>query len=113
MKSKITAIAFFGISILSGQEMFTASGGEHIPPAQNSVCLSDEKRLEILDGLELNRQQLIDQGLLQPLSAVQNMVHPLFQWPVVKNPDSPYNDVWSISNHVDHNAAFPNLIQDY
>src|SRR5690606_2616679 len=27
--------------------------------------------------------------------------------------DSPYNDVWSISNHVDHNAAFPNQIQDY
>jgi murein DD-endopeptidase MepM/ murein hydrolase activator NlpD len=41
------------------------------------------------------------------------LVHPLFIWPVTKNPSAPYNNVWSISNHVDHNSGYPNAVQDW
>src|SRR5690606_7791013 len=83
------------------------------PPEQNSVCLTDDKRQEIFDRLQINRQQLINQGVLPASSSIQGGSHPLFHWPVVKNPASPYNNVWSVSNHVDHNPGFPNQIQGY
>lgn len=90
--------------------------GEHKIQVSNVECLSDEIRNDIQIEIQKSRLKLIESNLLQnhqnkQPSEVQS--HPLFIWPVVKNPTSPYEKVWSISNYVDHNSAYPNQIQDY
>jgi murein DD-endopeptidase MepM/ murein hydrolase activator NlpD len=81
------------------------------PPS--TECLSQADRQQIFKYLETSKTRLMDQGILPEKSTMVIVPHPLFQWPVVKSPDAPYNNVWSISNHVDHNISFPNALQDY
>lgn len=81
-------------------------------PAQTE-CLPESQRQQIFEYLETSRNHLVAQGKLVDRSALAIVPHPLFQWPVVKNPTAPYNNVWSISNHVDHNFSYPNAVQDY
>ncbi|RZJ69528.1 peptidoglycan DD-metalloendopeptidase family protein [Flavobacterium sp.] len=85
-------------------------GGEYEFNPDHVECLSPAKRDEIKAQLATSRQVLVAQGKLP----AQNLgAHVMFDWPVVKNPTANYNNVWSISNYVDHNAAFPNQVQDW
>ncbi len=81
--------------------------------APQTECLTDVQRQQIFSQLETSRASLVQQGILNEKTALAGVPHPLFQWPVVKSPTAPYNNVWSISNHVDHNPSFPNQVQDY
>ncbi len=89
---------------------FSAQDGQGFYQPSNSVCISPAQRQKIQQELDANRQLLKSQG---KLSENKMLSHPLFIWPVTKNPNTKYNNVWSISNHVDHNLAYPNKVQDW
>ncbi|HEX9979706.1 MAG TPA: peptidoglycan DD-metalloendopeptidase family protein [Flavobacterium sp.] len=88
-------------------------GGEYKLPEQHVECLSDAKREQVFTAITESRRVLRNNGILSRSETSIPLVHPLFIWPVAKNPVSPYANVWSISNHVDHNPSFPNQVQDY
>lgn len=73
-------------------------------------CLTDLQRQNIFSQLQQSKKELQAKGLLK--TSLQNNP-PKFIWPVRKSATSPYENVWSISNHVDHNPNFPNQIQDW
>jgi murein DD-endopeptidase MepM/ murein hydrolase activator NlpD len=85
-------------------------GGKYSFNPDNINCLSDEKSHEIKSRIALAKAELTAQGKLQQTPAGG---HPLFQWPVAKNPETDYNNVWAISNYVDHNPSYPNQVQDW
>lgn len=111
MKNIITLVCLFVSCALSAQIDGPHQQAFALPP--QTQCLTDAQRQQILTDLEISRATLEQQGILLEKSALRGVPHPLFQWPVTKNPTTPYNHVWSISNHVDHNASFPNAVQDY
>ena len=100
---------YFLLSLFCGLFLNAQDGQGFYQPA-NSVCLSPEHRQQILEELKTNQNILRSQG---KLSEDKKLMHPLFIWPVTKNPNSKHNNVWSISNHVDHNSAYPNKLQDW
>lgn len=77
----------------------------------NIDCLSHEKRTEIRQRLSENIAMLRSEGKVS--AQLPSGAHILFDWPVTKNPETAYNNTWSISNHVDHNESFPNALSDY
>lgn len=83
-------------------------GGAYL--VKPTECLSNTERAEIMQMLEFNRSALMQSG---KLSVNKKLSHPLFIWPVKKSDTSPYQEIWSISNYVDHNAAYPNQLQDW
>ncbi len=86
-------------------------GGRYEFNPDHVECLDDAKRAQIKQQITTARQALTAQGKLQPQSLLGT--HVTFDWPVLKNPNSIYNNTWSISNHVDHNLAYPNQVQDW
>lgn len=95
---------------LTGTLFLNAQNGQGFYQPKNSICLSQEQRQQIQEEIANNREILKSQG---KLTENKKLDHPLFIWPVTKNPNTEYNNVWSISNHVDHNAAYPNKLQDW
>ena len=87
---------------LTGTLFLNAQNGQGFYQPKNSICLSQEQRQQIQEEIANNREILKSQG---KLTENKKLDHPLFIWPVTKNPNTEYNNVWSISNHVDHNAA--------
>lgn len=114
MKNIIFLVAnFVLLSSLNGQEVILNSGGgEYSAIKIKTECVNDEQRQAIFNVIQENRVDLEQRNILQ--KSVQQLIpHPLFVWPVVKNPSAPYSNVWSISNYVDHNPNYPNLVQDW
>ncbi len=106
MKKKFTFLpVFLCVSIL----ILAQNGGRGFD-FKNTECLSDEQRTAILQILEESRTQLKKEG---KLPEADKTTHPLFIWPVENAPGAPYFANWSISNHVDHNPAYPNQVQDW
>ncbi len=93
-----------GILFLNAQD------GQGFFQPSNSACLTPEQRKHIQEELAANRRMLKAEGKL-----IENktLAHPLFIWPVTKNPNTKYKNVWSISNYVDHNLAYPDQLQDW
>lgn len=110
MKTLFVTYLFLPIFCLHAQQSVEMRGGE-FKFQEESVCLTPEQRAEIFEHLEVNRDLLKQQGILPKM--VSTLVHPMFAWPIKKNPDAPYGETWAISNFVDHNLAYPNLIQDW
>jgi murein DD-endopeptidase MepM/ murein hydrolase activator NlpD len=112
-------VLFLTIFILSNStstysQVVDSGSGEYKFNPQKAECISDLQRTEIQNSLARNKKELEMQGILQTNLNRQNpSAHPLFIWPVTKNPTATYNNVWSISNHIDHNLSYPNLVQDY
>ncbi len=73
-------------------------------------CLSETERIEIKKMISENQKRLLKEGKLTESRA---LVHPLFIWPIKKANSSLFNEVWSISNYVDHNPSYPNQLQDW
>ena len=115
MKKTTTLLFSLAITALYGQGFQnTSGGGEVLMPVQSAPCLNDAQRQQIKAELHLAQQDLILRGILPSLNDSRGTLpHPLFQWPVAKNPSAPYNQVWGISNYVDHNLSYPNQVQDY
>ncbi len=88
-----------------------SGGGEFVFNKSHLPCLTESQRSQIIKKLEENTQQLKRENKLRPTNK-QN-ANPLFIWPVKKAAHVTYNEVWAISNYVDHNPAYPNQITDY
>lgn len=105
MKTKILTLGMITVlQFAAGQ----TGGGEF--KFQNTECLSEEARASIQKMIKANQQKLRMEG---KLTSKNTLVTPLFTWPVKKSASASYNEVWSISNYVDHNAGYPNQLQDY
>lgn len=114
MKTKVLfSTPLFLIFSLTFSQIIDSGGGEY--KQLQTECISDHDRAKIFGKIIQNRHLLESQGLINTSTNntrdTQN--HPLFEWPVIKNPSAPYNNCWSISNHVDHNPSFPNQLLDY
>lgn len=119
MKTNFTLLVFFSILLISidiqSQDITsTVVGGEYQFNKNQTSCLTEVQRKEVLQEIKSNISQLKSQNRLAS-DEVQNRgaAHPLFSWPIKKKDGLPYKDVWAISNYVDQNPAFPNKIRDY
>ncbi len=99
-------------SISAQKNVIVHGGGEYKIPESSTDCVSDQQRQIIFNEIAANRK-LLKSNQFFKAKTNQPLVHPLFIWPVTKNPAAPYNNVWSISNHVDHNPNYPNQLQDW
>ncbi|MDF1672563.1 MAG: peptidoglycan DD-metalloendopeptidase family protein [Vicingaceae bacterium] len=109
MKNFIILIACLGYTFSLLSQTFGEHGGG-INNEPHSICLTPQDRLQIKADLAKNIKILQDQGKLK---VDKKKPIPQFIWPVVQASGFNYERVWYISNHVDHNAAFPNQLSDY
>lgn len=105
MKTKILTLGLFAALQFAAAQ---TGGGEF--KFESTECLSPEARASIQKMIQTNQKKLVQEGKLASKNA---LLAPLFIWPVKKSTNAPYNEVWSISNYVDHNSAYPNQVQDY
>lgn len=98
-------------SINAQNKVPQAQGGEVVIPHNTEPCLSNAQRELIHQEIASNKAQLKAEGKLQTLNKQGG--HPLFIWPVSQASGHNYNSVWSTTNYIDHNPAFPNQISDY
>lgn len=116
MKKFLLFLAITSFNQLQAQNTRMADGGgAYDLNTEHTECLSDEQRLIIRQQLNDNISLLRSEGKIKNTNSVNgnNPNHPLFIWPVVKSATAPYNNVWGISNHVDHNPNYPNALQDW
>lgn len=108
------ALASFNLLVAQNIRM-ADGGGAYNLNTEHTECLNDEQRQQIRQQLNDNIVLLKSQGKINENNSVDgnNPDHPLFIWPVIKSASAPYNNVWSISNHVDHNPNYPNALQDW
>ncbi|GAA4890947.1 hypothetical protein GCM10023311_14060 [Flaviramulus aquimarinus] len=99
-----------GIQLSSGQSLI-ANGGEYPHNTNNVNCLNDFQRNEIKQLLTTNVITLKKQGKLKTISKRTSSAN--FIWPVKQADGFAYSDVWAISNYVDHNSNYPDLLTDY
>lgn len=116
MKTKISAFAFFlfflSFSTAQNPGLPLEQGGENDKNPKSS-CLTIQQRAVIKQELKSSVKALKLQNKLAFQSTAKSGNHPLFIWPVQKASGVTYNDVWSISGHVDHNPAFNGNLLDY
>lgn len=91
----------------AAQFLVPDGGGEY--PRLPSDEITDEQRAEIQNHIRENIQRLEREGKFQNFSP---QAVPL-SWPVKKAPGVLDFDVDAISNYVDQNLSFPNLLLDY
>lgn len=73
-------------------------------------CMTPIQRAQIMHQLKQSQAALQQKGLLKISS---HAAAPKFIWPVKKADSAPYENVWSISNYVDHDPNYPNQIKDW
>ncbi|WP_123803296.1 hypothetical protein [Flavivirga aquatica] len=69
---------------------------------QRKEIVQELKQIEIL----LKRENKL-------IKENKSILNPLFIWPVKKVSHITYNEIWAISNYVDHNVAFSDEITDF
>lgn len=89
------------------------TGGEFKFNENRTQCLTDDQREEVLNDIKLNISQLKLQNRLSYENIQNRAPKTLFSWPVKMKDGAPYNEVWGISNYVDHNSEYPNKVLDY
>ena len=108
------AATFIFNSLQAQNTWMPDGGGSYAINTVHTECLSHEHRELMRQEINANKLLLQAQGKLHSHTQTSSPnVHPLFIWPVTKSAEAPYNNCWSISNHVDHNANYPNAIQDW
>ncbi|MBJ2174324.1 peptidoglycan DD-metalloendopeptidase family protein [Aureibaculum sp. A20] len=110
MKRLLLVLSLLPLTCFS-QIIGEANGGEVLFNPDNLACISEEAKAKINAEVEVNVAKLIKQGKLSIKKA--GLASPTFIWPVQKAATSDFNDVWAISNYVDHDATFPDNVQDY
>lgn len=114
MKSKFTLLIFLLLIATSYSQnpLSDPFVGEYNFNPSNAPCLTEEHRFlaeqETTNGIALLKVQN-----RLAYDEANRGTHPLFIWPVQKASNVAYNDIWSISNYVDHNATAPNSLSDY
>ncbi len=102
----------FSLSISNVLAQNKANGGAFLFNSEKTVCLTNDQRDAIKIMLQKNTTKLQIENKLFA-SITKNSQQVLFSWPVQQANGFTYNDVWAISNYVDHNTAFPNQVTDY
>ena len=92
------------------QNQAPAGGGGYQPPV--AECVSAPQRRQIEADLAANVARLRQQGLL-PAAGPARPMNVSLNWPLRQAAGFDYTNIHGISNFVDHNAAFPNAVQDY
>ncbi|WP_117883886.1 peptidoglycan DD-metalloendopeptidase family protein [Aureibaculum luteum] len=110
MKRLLLVLSLLPFTCFS-QTIGEANGGEVLFNPNNLACITEEAKANINTEVEVNVAKLIKQGKLSIKKA--SLAAPTFIWPVKKAATSNFNDVWAISNYVDHDATFPDKVQDY
>ena len=89
-----------------------AVGGEYKFNPDNIQCITKKAKAQIKIELQKNIKNLIQQG---KISQQKNSIvaPPSFIWPVKAKTFSEFNDVWAISNYVDHDNNSPDKLEDY
>jgi len=113
MMKKITLIIYlvFSYSVFSQTDKNASYGGEFKFNSERTPCLTDTQRAAVIQNLKDNQAELRRQNKLVSLDS--RIPNPLFIWPVQKASNVTYNEIWGLSNYVDHNVGFPNQITDY
>ena len=114
MKTQITFFSFLLITVISfSQNTFSEPAvGEYVFNPTRQPCITDQQRLMIQQETNSGIALLKSQNRLVYNEANRG-THPLFIWPVQKASNVDYNEIWGISNYVDHNATAPNSLMDY
>lgn len=116
MNSKITLLIIVSLLITNiGYAQAPKSptgGGEYKFNPDKTPCLTTPQKEDIKQLLQKKVETLKAQKKLA-FSNKESIVNPLFIWPVKKASSNNYNDVWSVSNYVDHNSASPDQLTDY
>lgn len=114
MKLKITLFFFLtGVSISYSQNLISnPQTGQYTNNITETPCLTTEQRQEVMQFTKEGIETLRLQNRLA-FEEDNRGTHPLFVWPVQKASNVFYNDVWAISNYVDHNPIAPNALSDY
>lgn len=112
MKKNIPIFLIFVLSLSVPAQNFEPVGGEYVHTPQQTVCLSDDERQQVIAMLQEN-QSLLAQQNKRLYSPEHRGGSVLFSWPVTKSAGLNYNSVWGISNYVDHDPNYPNQLSDY
>ncbi len=103
-------IALIAIHLKFNAQIFTEfkkNGGQYT--TNTTPCLLDSERALIKETLLKQTKLLRAKNKLINKSTASVT----FTWPVQKADHVTYNDVWSISNYVDHDSDYPDKIEDY
>ena len=114
MKTIITYLSLvIGLTFCFSQSpLQEPNGGEYnFNPPQES-CLTDQQRTLIEQETSSGIALLKSQNRLA-YNETNRGTHPLFIWPVKKSSSSSYNEIYGVSNYVDHNTSFPDQLTDY
>lgn len=102
MKKTLFTLFFSGLMLCGYSQEKMAFGGEYTFNPNKVSCVTEAQRLVILEKIQQNKQLLLSAGTLQPKSTAEA---PSFIWPVRQAEGFAYNDVWCISNYVDHSDS--------
>ncbi|WOC40276.1 M23 family metallopeptidase [Polaribacter sp. HL-MS24] len=107
---KIVLLLFF---LNSNLTLFSQEngGGEFKFNESKTECLTVNQREEIIIKLKESQKQLKFQNKYSNVNS--RIPNPLFIWPVKQASNVTYNEIWAISNYVDHNTAYPDQLKDY
>lgn len=107
----IIAVAFIVLKVYA-QPVINPAGGEGKPPQYWADAMSHALHNLSITKAKQNITRLVEQGIL-PVQPPSDATAVAFAWPVRQA--AGYNDpgFYGISNFVDHNAGYPNLISDY
>lgn len=106
----ILVLLLLCINITAQNFYDSAVVGEFKNDAKKTACLHPEHRKSIVETLKANEKQLEREGKLASLDRNSNIK---FVWPVRKASHVTANNVWGISNYVDHNASYPDKLRDF
>jgi murein DD-endopeptidase MepM/ murein hydrolase activator NlpD len=102
----------FFTSNINAQNSIISNGGEVVFNQDKTPCLTDIERENIKADIKKSIQRLKSKNKLI-YTQQKSPQQVLFDWPVSQASGFSFNEVWAISNYVDHNALFPNQIIDY
>jgi len=86
------------------------NGGEYVFNPEHLNCISESQRKDILNMLSAKIDSIKNK---RRIAHMPHVTTPLFIWPMRQAEGFEYNDIWGISNYVDHNDDYPNEITDY
>jgi len=96
-------------SLATPENASDAFGGEY--KFQDSVCLTEEKRVELQEQLQSSINKLRGEG---KIAAIDSSSPPQFIFPVRGNGAAERDfGIHVMGNFVDHNPSFPNQLRDY
>lgn len=111
MKTISFVLLLFSFAVFA-QTGMEAKGGEYVFNPDNIPCITPDQHLKISARLEIARASLVKKGVL-PVKHKAAVAPPKFIIPVRKAANAPFNQVWALSNFVDHDTGYPNKLQDY